>query len=185
MSGKLSQIKSKKVLWKFPRKRGSSGSSYIVLKDQALKIVWVQRITRAENTWNIMIQNKIPFNLNLLGNMNFSIADTSNIITNMADPFIREVIMAWSKYNFYNPSNIQQIRNQIIWFNSHVRINNKPIYISELNDNNIVYIHECFNETVDILSLNGFQLKYGIHINVLIYYSIVSAIARRWKSTIW
>jgi len=99
----------------------------------------------------------------------------------MTNTFIREVIMAWSKYNFYNPSNIQQIRNQIILFNSHVRINNKPIYISELNDNNIVYILKCFNETRDILSLNGFQLKCGIHINFLIHYSIVSALPRRWK----
>ena len=31
------------------------------------------------------------------------------------------------------------------------------------------------------MSLNGFQLKYNIHINFLIYYSIVSAIPRRWK----
>jgi len=115
-----------------------------VLKDQALKIVWVQRIMRAENTWNIMIQNKIPVYFNFVWNMNFSIADTANIITNITNPFIREVIMAWSKYYFYKPSNIQQIRNQIIRFNSHVRINNKPIYISELNDNNIVYIHQYF-----------------------------------------
>ena len=70
--------------------------------------------------------------------MNFSIADNSNIITNMTNPFIREVIMAWSMYNVYNPSNIQQIRNQMIWFNSHVRIKNKPIYISEFNDSSIV-----------------------------------------------
>jgi len=109
--------------------------------------------------------------------MNFSI----NIITNMTNPFIREMIVEWSKYNFYNPSNIQQIRNQIIRFNSHVRINNKPIYISELNDNNIVYILQFFNETGDILSLNCFQLKYGIHINFLIYYIIVSALPCRWK----
>jgi len=118
---------------------------------------------RAENTWNIMIQSKISVNLNLFWNMNFSIADTSNIITNMTNPFISEVKMAWSKYNFYNPSNIQQICNQLIWFNSHVRINNKPIYISEFNDNNIVYIHQLFNEISEILSLNDFQLKYGIH----------------------
>jgi len=38
-----------------------------------------------------------------------------------------------------------------------------------------------FNETGDMLSLNVLQLKYGIHINFLIYYSIVSAIPRRWK----
>jgi len=31
------------------------------------------------------------------------------------------------------------------------------------------------------LSLNGCQLKYGIHIKFLIYYIIVSAIPRRWK----
>jgi len=111
---------------------------------------------RAENTLNIMIQNKFPVNLNIFLNMNFSIADTSNSITNMTNPFNREVIMTWSKYKFCNPSNIQQIS---------VRINNKPIYISELNDNNIVYIHKWFNETDDILSLNSFQLKYGIHIN--------------------
>jgi len=65
---------------------------------------------RAENTWNIMIQNEIPVNLKLFWNMNFSF----NIITNMTNPIIRAVIMAWSNYNFYNPSNIQQIRTQII-----------------------------------------------------------------------
>jgi len=48
---------------------------------------------RAENTWNIMIQNKIPVNLNSFWNMNFSI----NIITNMTNPIIREVIMTLSK----------------------------------------------------------------------------------------
>jgi exonuclease III len=173
--------KVKRSSMKLPKEKGGVSVPDIVLKDQALKIVWVQRIMRAENTWNIMIQNKIPVNLELFWNMNFSIADTTNIITNITNPFIREVVMAWSKYNFYNPSNIHQIRNQIIWFNSHVRINNKPIYISELNDNNIAYIHQFFNETGDILSLDGFQLKYGIHINFLTYYSIVSAIPRRWK----
>ena len=99
---------------KLPKEKGGVLVPDIVLNDQALKIVWVQRIMRSENTWNIMIQNKIPVNLNLFWNMNFSIADTSDIITNMTNLFIREVRIAWSKYNFYNPSNIQQIRKQII-----------------------------------------------------------------------
>jgi len=45
---------------KLPKEKGGVSVPDIVLKDQALKIVWVQKIMRAENTWNIMIQNKIP-----------------------------------------------------------------------------------------------------------------------------
>ena len=45
---------------KLPKEKGT-----VSVPDQALKIVWVQRIMRSENTWNIMIQNKIPVNLNL------------------------------------------------------------------------------------------------------------------------
>ena len=59
-----------------------------MLKDQALKIIWAQRIMRAEIKRNFIIQNKISVNLKLLWNMNFRIS----IITNMTNPIIREVI---------------------------------------------------------------------------------------------
>jgi len=80
--------KVKRSSMKLPKEKGGVSAPNIVLKDQALKIVWVQRIMRAENIWNIIIQNKIPVNLKLFWNMNFSI----NIITNMTNPIIREVI---------------------------------------------------------------------------------------------
>jgi len=52
--------KVKRSSMELPKERGGVSVPDIVLTDQAL-----QRIMGAENTWNIMIQNKIPVNLNL------------------------------------------------------------------------------------------------------------------------
>ena len=57
--------KVKRSSMKLLKEKGGVSALNIVLKDQALKIIWVQRIMRAENTWNIKIQNKLPVNLNL------------------------------------------------------------------------------------------------------------------------
>ena len=38
-----------------------------------------------------------------------------------------DIWKAWTNVNFHQPDLINQILNQIIWFNSHIQINNKII----------------------------------------------------------
>ncbi len=43
-------------------------------------------------------------------------------------------------------------------------------------------MHQFFDERGDILSLYNFQVKYGVQINYLTYYSVILATPHRWKA---
>ena len=170
----------------------------ICLKNNYLKIAWVQRIIKSQNSWNIMIhkyvpvnlhilwhlnimiQKYVPVNLHILWHLNMDIADATVITADIPNQFMKEVIQAWSQYNFYIPANIHQIRNQVIWLNTHVRVDNRTLFLRALYTANILYIHQFFDE-IDLLSAQNLQLKYGLNIIFLTYYGIISVIPQRWK----
>ena len=109
------------------------------------------------------------------------IADATVMTADIPNQFMKDVIQVWSQHNFYIPANIHQIRNQVIWFNTHVRVDNRTLFIRALYTANIIYIHQFFDEIGDLLSVQNFQLKYGLNIIFLTYYIIISAIPQRWK----
>ncbi len=171
----------KRGVMKLSKYDGGMSIPDIGINNDSLKIAWVQRIMKGNNSWNIMIQKYVPVNLDSLWHLNMNLADMTIMIAHMPNQFMKEVLMGWSRYNFHNPTNIHKIRNQVIWFNSHVRVDNCTIFLRALYAANIMYVHQFFDERGDILSLPNFQLKYGIQINFLTYYSVLSAIPQRWK----
>lgn len=173
--------KIKRDIMKLPKDQGGIGVPDIILKDLSLKVTWIKRIMSADNTWNVMIQNKIPVNFELFLQMNMSTTDVTMITANITNRFMKDVLFAWSRYNFHPPTHINQIRKQVVWFNSHIKINNNTVFIPELYDHNICYIHQFFDNHGNILSHDHFQIEHGIDIIFLTYYGIISAIPRKWK----
>ena len=51
-----------------------------------------------------------------------------DIIQIYKDNFWREVLIAWCDYTYYNPRNLYQLKQQAIWGNSLIRIDNSPIF---------------------------------------------------------
>ena len=63
---------------------------------------------------------------------NVSKRDASKYI-NLSDPFIKEVHETWTEINFENTINaMEQFRQQYLWQNSLIKIENKSIYIKKL-----------------------------------------------------
>ena len=63
---------------------------------------------------------------------NMSKRDASKYI-NLSDPFIKEVHETWTEINFENTINaMEQFRQQYLWQNSLIKIENKSIYIKKL-----------------------------------------------------
>ena len=44
--------------------------------------------------------------------------------------------------NITNQSNVEELKNQCLWLNSHIRVGNKPIFYEDMVDNDIIYIKD-------------------------------------------
>ena len=95
--------------------------------------------------------------------------------------FNRDILNAWAHYSFHTPKTTLEIRNQFIWFNSHIKINGKPTFHNIMYYTGITHVKHLLNQYGNILKYHDFIQKYGIHINYLNYFSIVSAIPASWK----
>ena len=62
-----------------------------------------------------------------------------------------------------------------------MRVDNRTLFIRALYAAKIIYIHHYFDEIGNLLSVQNFQLKYGLNIICSTYYSIISTIPQRWK----
>ena len=72
--------------------------------------------------------------------------------------------------------NTNKIHNQCVWFNSHIQIDNHIIFNKRLYHKDVIYVHQFFNEQVEILTQDNFQYQYNVNINYLDYYSIISGL---------
>ena len=173
--------KIKREIMKLPKDLGGMMVPDMTIKDYALKISWVTRINKQDNHWNIFLEKDLPISINTLWKLNFNSTDAGMLIKNIPNRFICDIIISWATYNFYIPQKVNDIRNQIIWFNSHIKVNSQPIYIERLYRRNILYVHQFFSKQGIPLTHNQFQIKYEVQINFLTYYGLIAAIPKIWK----
>ena len=62
--------------------------------------------------------------------------DVHMVTNKFRNTFVKEIIQSWFDYSYYNPSNIDSIRCQVIWFNSHIKVNNCTIFNKLMYDCN-------------------------------------------------
>ena len=95
--------------------------------NRALKVKWIQKYLDSSNKgkWKLFLDFFLAkYNANLLITGNLNVADAA--LLEIDDPFTKELIEIWSRLNFKRqPSDFSSIP---IWYNSLVRIDNRPIY---------------------------------------------------------
>ena len=89
--------------------------------------------------------------------------------------FWQDVMYSWSQYNYYH---MYRIENQIIWYNSRVRINNKPIFWEDCYERNLVYVHQLFQEGK---FFEDNEVMYLFKLSKMRYNSLKSALPQEWK----
>ncbi len=75
--------KVKRGVMKLSKYDGGMSIPDIGIKNDSLKIAWVQRIMKGNNPWNIMIQKYVPVNLDILWHLNVNLADMPIMIAHM------------------------------------------------------------------------------------------------------
>ena len=108
--------------------------------NNAMKITWVKRYLDEENEskWKLFFRLSLK---NVGGDFFFkwNISPKHLPINKDIDPFWNDVLIAWSHYKYYNPVKFKEIISQPIWFNSHILIGDKPIFVKMLFEANMIY----------------------------------------------
>ena len=96
-------------------------------------------------------------------------------LLNVKDPFLKEVIQYWTKFN-YKDDNLD-FASTYIWYDSHIRIENRPFFYRSWLSAGIKEIRDLLDNDQNFLSYNAFIDKYSIKTNYLEYHKVISAVA--------
>ena len=115
--------------------------------NRALKAKWIQKYldSRNKGKWKLFLDFfPAKYNANLLITSNLSVADAASL--EIDDSFTKELIEIWSRLNFKRqPSDFSSIP---IWYNSLVRIDNKPIYYKSWYKAGILFRNHLLDENL-------------------------------------
>ena len=76
----------------------------------------------------VATEQLIPSLGNYVWQCNLNKVDVCDVCnTTSYNVFRVEVLEAWCEYNFHAPTSAEEIAHQVIWCNSHVKVNKKPI----------------------------------------------------------
>lgn len=148
-------------------------------RDIALKTQWIPTLKEFPII-KILADQFLPLVSEIFWRCNFSSNDAKTLPTS---GFWRDVAIAWSEINFHTPSNKTQIRRQILWFNSHIKIDRKMICYRAMYQVGVATVDDILTEDKSrLLNFNQFIAKFGNCIDHVRYNGICHAIPRDWRT---
>ena len=101
------------------------------------------------------------------------------------DNFLRDILVCWSEMNCH-PLDMEntQLQNQLIWYNSSIRIENKPFYKKKWAQKGINRLRDLVNDQGVLYTLEQFNNKYDMSMNFVEYGSVLAAILSDWKASL-
>ena len=156
----------------------------IICKERAIKATWAVRVYNNNSAaWaRLAYQHINPRLGNLLWKCNISEQDAKNL--QISNQFWKDVLISWSTYNFKEPKSKSEIKNQVIWFNSFLKIGGELYVLYNAIQAGILFIKDVIHGNGDFLTLEEIHAKYGVCINQMQYNSIISCIPNKWKQTL-
>ncbi len=150
-------------------------------KDQALKIQWIRRLEKNEKL-AALAYNFLPNVGTLIWQCNLHAKHVIHFMPKRG--FWYDVLSSWCAYNFCSKTTINDIINEIVWFNSEITVNGKPIVSRKCIDKNILYVGDFLNNNNEFMSYEEFNNKHNNVLNFLEYYGIITAIPASMKNVI-
>lgn len=98
--------------------------------------------------------------------------------------FLKEAIQCWLCFQFHPPESRDEILQQIIWFNSNILVEGKPIFWNKVFDHGILFINDIVDEDGKLMKYSQFIEMYDTICSPHPYNQLISAIGRDWKQKI-
>ena len=156
---------------------GGAGLVNFECKDTALKFSWVKNIM-SDSFMNEFAYYNINSNLkDQIWKCNLSPDDVKWL--GVKNKFWNSVVMAWSGLNYQKHVPPDEIPYQYIWYNSHVRVNEKPWFNKTMYRNGLETVLQILN--LDGTVKNPAQIAEEFGCNILQANQLVTALLKEWK----
>ena len=167
--------KPKIPLKKLQNKKQYGGANLVNLehKDKALKVSWVAYLLKNESDLlsEMAYQNINRILQEKVWQCNINSKDIKQMFDK--DKFWIQVWESWSYVNYSD--NVD--KSQMIWYNSHVRINNKPFVWRKPFKQGLLYINQLFKENTNrYVTCSEAQERFLL--DVMQYNSLISALKK-------
>ena len=154
-------------------------------KEIALKATWVKKMLNEQMTfWKEYLNSKLPEDAPDFFECNISEKDMCKILSEscIENSIVTAICKNWCKVNYHIPKNVQEILEQKIWNNSHIKIGGALVNDNPLRKFNITKIKDIFDyEKKEIYDIKSMKEIYGNIGNYLEFYSLKSSIHKMWK----
>ena len=172
--------KPKISLYTLQRMREHGGLRLIDIqaRQDTIRIGWIFKLEKdpliAACAYNDL---KIPELGSLIWECNIKQEDVKNEYKTNMNSFWVQTLLSWSKINFREPSTGEEVKYQIIWRNSLIKIRRKTVYFVHWLEQNIIFVGDLFDVDGEYKSLAnlGMDEKYWLEFN-----SLKAAIPHGW-----
>ena len=146
---------------------------------KAIKLNWIKRFVNTNSTYTKMITECISKNLTLEDfiRCNINEVDRKAVKNN----FYNQIFMYWSSIYNEHPHQPNDIYNQLIWYNSFIKIDNKPVFKKKWWEKGIKYIHDIIDKHGMMIPLTELEQRFNIEITDMEYNGLVQAIPSSWQ----
>ena len=97
--------------------------------------------------------------------------------------FYRTILNYWQNFKLLT-DNDKAAQNQIIWNNSNILLDGKPILYNSWLINGIIYIKDLLAGDKTFLSLANLKAKFNLNVSFTTYYGVLKTIPANWKKSI-
>lgn len=181
--GKPDKIKRKTLI--LPIAEGGLGMPDCRIFCKVMKIVWIKRFyDKSEDVrWKILFSEALKSHGGmLLFRCNFD--EGEPFIHKIRNKFIKDVVKSWALLHYKVPENPHEVRNQVLWYNSEIKIGKKIVFWKKWQCSGIVYINDIITDTSGpkFMSIGEINNKFNMSLNWFEYHQLVSAIPVKWKN---
>ena len=158
---------------------GGLGLVDIEARDRAFKASWVFRIKDNEFISKlafVLMENPLGHDL---WRANLNTKDIKKLFPKV-NKFWQYVMSVWFNVSCIKPKDRNMVGNQLVWYNSEIRIDNKPIFHKKLYQAGLKTISDILDRTNNFLNFEEFSRKFGIK-DYCIYAGIIASIPDKWK----
>ena len=145
-------------------------------KDKALKVSWIAYLQHDTALAALAYNFLCPIMKENIWRCNLNTKDVDAVVTR--NGFWKDVLKNWSELNFKETVESEQMLAQIIWFNSHIKINGKVYLNSRACKNDLLYISQLVDPKGNFLSSQ--EIKIMFNLDIMSYNLIKSAIPKQW-----
>ena len=149
---------------------GGAGLIDLRIKNKASKITWLQILSTEKKLSNLVYENISPLLKELIWKCNLR---KEHVHLFIKDTFWCQIMETWSELRHKRERKID-VGNQILWLNSDIVVDNKPIHWDMCIKKGLIYLKQLVNNG-QIISAIEAERKYQL--NWMNYNSIITALA--------